>query len=83
MSYWDQSPTISPIMMNFVNFTFSRDSSPKVLPLVSTMTIKNVTSDLEGTVVSCTGLNSSLVSSVVFVKTMHVYDIDVGRSDSV
>jgi hypothetical protein len=48
--------------------------------LVSTMTIMNVTSNLEGTVITCTGLNSSSVSSVEMMTTLHIYDMDVGRS---
>jgi hypothetical protein len=48
--------------------------------LVSTMTIMNVTSSLEGTVITCTGLNSLSVSSVVLMTTLHIYDMDVGRS---
>ena len=80
ISYLDQSPTITPItLMNSINFTFSRDSSPRALPLVSTMTIKNVTSTLEGTVVSCTGINSSS-SSVVLMTTIYVFDVSRGRS---
>jgi hypothetical protein len=67
-------------VMNSANFTFSRVSSPRALPLVSTMTIMNITSNLEGTVISCTGLNSSSVSSVEMMTTIHVYDMDVGRS---
>jgi hypothetical protein len=31
-------------------------------------------------VITCTGLNSSSVSSVVLMTTVHVYDMDVGRS---
>jgi hypothetical protein len=66
--------------MDSATFSFSRVSSPRALPLVSNMTIMNVTSNLEGTVISCTGRNSSSVSSVVMTSTIHVYDIDVGRS---
>ena len=79
VSYLDQNLTIFPIRVNSTNFTFSRVSSPMALPLVSTMTIMNVNSNLEGTIVSCTGLNSSSVSSLVLMKTIHVYDISVGR----
>ena len=78
ISYLDQNVVISPITMNSANFTFLRVSSPMTLPLVSTMKIMNVNSNLEGTMVSCTGRNSS-VSSVVLIKTIHVYDIDAGR----
>ena len=74
--YLDQNIVVSPILINFASFTFSRDSSPGALPLVSTMKIKNVTSSLEGTVIRCTGLNSSSVSSVVLMTTIHVYDIN-------
>jgi hypothetical protein len=79
ISYFDQSLAILPIMMDSTNFTFSRVSSPGALPLVSNMTIMNVTSNLEGTVITCTGLNSSSESSVVLMTTIHVYDINVGR----
>ena len=79
ISYSDQNVVVSPILMNSANFTFSRDSSPGELPLVSTMTIMNVTSNLEGTVIRCTGLNSSSVSSVALMTTIHVYDLN-GRS---
>ena len=65
--------------MNSANFTFSRVSSPGALPLVSIMMIMNITSNLEGTTISCTGLNSSSVSSVVLMTTIHVYDMDVGK----
>ena len=54
--YYDQNVVVLPILINSANFTFSRDSSPRDLPLVSTITIMNVASNLEGTVISCTGL---------------------------
>ena len=79
ISNLDQNVVVSPILINSANFTFSRDSSPRDLPLVSTITIMNVTSNLEGTVIRCTGLNSSSVSSVVLMTTIHLYDINVGR----
>ena len=78
--YLDQNVFVPPIMMDSANFTFSRVSSPGALPLASTMTIMNITSSLQGTVITCTGLNSSLVSSVVLMITIHVYDMDIGRS---
>ena len=65
--------------MNSADFTFLRVSSPGALPLVTTMIIMNVASNLEGTVISCTGLNSSSESTVLMT-TVHVYDMDVGRS---
>ena len=74
-----QSLIILPVIMNTAIITFSRDSSQMALPLVSTMTIENINSDLEGTVITCTGLNSSSVSSVVLMTTMHVFDINRGR----
>ena len=74
----DRNPTIAPIAMNSADFTFSRVSSSGALPLVSTMMIMNVTSNLEGTIITCTGLNSSFVPSVVLMTTIHVYDMDVG-----
>ena len=79
ISYSDQNPTIAPITMNSADFTFSRESSPEALPLETTMTTMNVNSNLEGTVITCTGLNSSS-SSVVLMTTVHVYDMDIGRS---
>ena len=78
--YLDQNIVVSPILINSVNFTFSRVSSPGELPLMSTMIINNVTSNLEGTVIRCTGLNSSSVSSVVLMTRIHIYDINIGRS---
>ena len=77
--YFDQNIVVLPILINSANFTFFRVSSPLTLPLVSIMIINNVTSNLEGTVISCTGLNSSSVSSVVLMTAIHVYDIN-GRS---
>ena len=77
--YLDQNVVVPSIMMDSATFTFSRVSSPGALPLVSTMTIMNITSNLEGTMISCTGLNSSFVSSVVLMTTIHVYDMDVGK----
>ena len=78
ISYLDQNLVISPITMNFANFIFSRVSPPMALPLVSIMTIMNINSNLEGTIIICTGRNSS-VSSVVLMKTIHIYDINTGR----
>ena len=78
--YLDQNVFVPPLMMDSSNFTFSRESSPGALPLVSIMTIMNVNSNLEGTMISCTGLNSSSVTSVVLMTTIHVYDMDIGRS---
>ena len=63
-------------LTNSTTFIFSRNSSPGTLPLVSTMTIKNVTSSLEGTVISFTGINSSSIPSVVLMTTIHVFDIN-------
>ena len=80
--YEGQNPIIVPIMINSANFTFSRDSSPEALPLVSTMTIKNVTSNLNGTVVSCTGLNSSSMFSVVLMNTIRIFDVYIGRIET-
>ena len=80
ISYLDQNVFVQPIMVDSANFTFSRISSPGTLPLVSTMTIMNITSNLEGVTISCIGLNSSSLSSVVLMTTIHVYDRDVGRS---
>ena len=75
----DRSPLILPIRVNTVNITFSRDSPRMVLPLVSTMTIENMNSYLEGTMINCTGVNSSSVSSVVLMTTIRVFDNDRGR----
>jgi hypothetical protein len=80
VSTFDQNPNILPVLMNSANFTFSRVSSPRALPLVSTMTIMNVNSNLEGTMISCSGLNSSSVFSVVLMITLRIYDMDIGRS---
>ena len=44
VSYSDQNVVVSPMLTNSANFTFSRDSSPRDLPLVSTITIMNVAS---------------------------------------
>jgi hypothetical protein len=66
--------------MNSANFVFSRVSSQRALPLMSNMTIMNGNRNLEGTVITCTGLNSSSVSNVVMMTTLHVYGMDVGRS---
>ena len=74
----DRSPLILPIRLNTANITFSRDSPRMVLPLVSTMTIENVNSYLEGTMINCTGVNSSSVSSIVLMTTIHVFDINRG-----
>ena len=68
----------TPIMVNSNSITFSRDSPQMALPLVSTMTIENVNSNLNGTMINCTGLNSSSVSSVVLMTTVHVIDINRG-----
>ena len=77
--YEDQTLSLAPIMINSANFIFSRDSSPRELPLVSTITIMNVNSNLEGTVVSCTGLNSSSESTMVLMTTIHVLDVNTGK----
>jgi hypothetical protein len=80
VSNLDQNPTPSPILMNSANFTLSRVSSQGALPLVSNMTIMNININLEGTVISCAGLNSTSESTAVLMTTIHVYDMDVGRS---
>ena len=82
ISNLDQNPVVKPILIDSANFIFSRVSSPGVLPLVSTMTIMNITSNLEGAIITCTELNSSSVSSVVLMTVIHVYDMDVGRSQT-
>ena len=80
VSCLDANPTYAPITMNSADFSFLRVSSPGALPLVSTMIIMNVNSNLEGTMISCSGLNSSSESTIVLMTTVHVYDMDVGRS---
>jgi hypothetical protein len=80
ISTLDQNVVVSPILIDSAKFTISRDSSPRALPLVSAMTIMNVTSNLERTMITCTGLNSSSESSVILMTTLHIYDMDVGRS---
>ena len=72
-----QNPVILPIRVILTNFEISRDSPQMTLPLVSTMTIENVNSNLEGTVITCTGQNSSS-SSVVLMTTVHIFDVSRG-----
>ena len=79
VSSLDPNPTYAPITMNSADFSFSRVSSPRALPLVSTMTIMNVNSNLEGTMISCSGLNSLSESTIVLMTTVHIYDMDIGR----
>ena len=73
-----QNPVILSIRVIHTNIEFSRNSPQMALPLVSTISILNVNSDLEGTVITCTGLNSSLVSSVVLMEIVYVYDSNRG-----
>jgi hypothetical protein len=73
-----QSPAILPIRVILTDLEFSRDSPQMTLPLVSTMIIDNVISYLNGTMISCTGLNSSSVSSVALMTMIHVIDINTG-----
>ena len=80
VSSLDQDPTVASITMNSADFTFSRESSPGALPLVSTMTIININGNLEGTMISCSGLNSSSDSTIVLMTTVHIYNMDIGRS---
>jgi hypothetical protein len=80
ISNLDQNPTITSILLNSANFILARVSSQGLLPLVSTMTIMNITGNLEGTVITCNGLNSSSESTLVLMTTIHIYDMDVGRS---
>jgi hypothetical protein len=76
-----RSPSISPIvLLNTASITFSRESLQMALPLVSILTIENVHSNLEGTVITCTGQNSSSVSSVVLMTTVRFFDSDRGMS---
>ena len=77
------SVVVLPIRVNTTNITFSRDSLRMALPLVSTMTIVNVSSHLNGSVISCTGINSSSVFSVVLMKTIHIFDVNRGIGMSV
>ena len=73
-----QNPVILPIRVILTNFEISRDSPQMALPLVSTMTIENVNSNLEGTMITCTGQNSSSVSSVVLMTTVHFFNVSRG-----
>jgi hypothetical protein len=79
ISNLDHNPTITPILLNSANFILARVSSQGALPLVSNTTIMNINSNLEGTVISCNGLNSSSESTLVLMTTIHIYDMDVGR----
>ena len=74
---------VLPIRVNTTNITFSRHSPRMALPLVSTMTIVNVSSHLNGSVISCTGINSSSVFSVVLMKTIHIFDVNRGIGMSI
>ena len=51
---------------------YKRDSDVGTLPLVSTLTVTNVTSNLNGTIVDCTGdegLSHVIMSTINIVRT--------------
>lgn len=61
-----------PLRLSNIVFNITRDSDVGTLPLVSTLTVTNVTSDLNGTIVDCTedeGLSHVLMSTINIIRT--------------
>ena len=61
-----------PLRLSNIFFNVTRDSDIDTLPLVSTLTVTNVTSDLNGTIVDCTedeGISRVIMSTIKIVRT--------------
>jgi hypothetical protein len=60
-----------PLQISNIYFNITRDSDIGTLPLVSTLTVANVTADLNGTIVDCTedGLTHVIMSIINIIRT--------------
>lgn len=61
-----------PLQLSSIYFNITRDSDVGTLPLVSTLMVTNVTSELNGTIVDCTedeGLSHVLMSTINIIRT--------------
>lgn len=56
----------------YITITCTKTSERGLIPLMSTVTIDNVSNDLNGTVINCTGLSYS-VRERISVTVIHVY----------
>ena len=66
----DGSQQISVIAVNSTSFTFMRTSAQGSSPLISTLVINSVSRDLNGTVVHCLDVGTSMITST----TIHLFD---------
>ena len=64
-----------PLMINSHSFNVTRDSADRSKPIISTLTTSAVTSDLNGTIISCTGVGGS--ESSTMVATINVITPDI------
>jgi hypothetical protein len=61
-----------PLQLSNIYFNITRDSDIGTLPLVSTLTVANVTADLNGTIVDCTedeGRSLVIMSTINIIRT--------------
>ena len=66
-----------PICISNIFFNITRDSNNGTLPLVSTLSVANVTASLNGTKVDCIQ-NVERSSSVVLMKTINIIGTEQG-----
>ena len=66
----DGSQQMSMIEVNSTTFTFMRISDQGMLPLISTLVINSVSNDLNGTVIHCVDVGTSMTVST----TLHLID---------
>ena len=64
-----------PLMINSHSFNVTRDSADRSKPIISTLTTSAVTSDLNGTTISCMDIGGS--ESSTMVATINVITPDI------
>jgi hypothetical protein len=61
-----------PLQISNIYFNITRDSNFDTLPLVSTLTVANVTADLNGTIIDCSedeGRSHVIMSTINIIRT--------------
>ena len=74
----DISPVATLIVYGTV-FNIARNSSLRSCPLTSTLSVANVTTDLNGTIVNCTSIEHSTLEKNSLLTTIHIIREDVSE----
>ena len=66
---------ISQRVVNSSMFTFTRTSTERILPLVSTLSIDSVSIGLNGTVVNCSNVSNPMISASTTIQIVDISQI--------